>query len=88
MNAIKAIRKHVFGVTQIEFAEIAGVKQSSVSRWEAGVAPTLDEMAAIRRAAVERGLPWSDEFFFTPVADPADEAARSAVEGQPDEAAA
>lgn len=78
MNAIKAIRKHVFRVTQIEFAAIAGVQQSSVSRWENGVAPTLDEMAAIRRAAAERGLPWTDEHFFTPASAPATEPDRVA----------
>lgn len=64
MNAIKQIRKRVFGATQQEFAVIAGVQQPTVSRWESGVAPTLDEMAAIRRAALERGLEWKDEWFF------------------------
>lgn len=64
MSAIKAIRKQVFGVTQQEFAVIAGVKQSTVSRWEAGVAPTLNEMQTIRDAAASRNLPWDDRWFF------------------------
>jgi transcriptional regulator with XRE-family HTH domain len=68
MNAIRSIRKTVFGVTQQEFAEIAGVKQSTVSRWENGVALTLDEMRAIRQTAMDRGIEWKDEWFFgTPV---------------------
>ena len=64
MNAIKSIRTTVFGVTQVEFAVIAGVKQSTVSRWENGVAPTLDEMRTIRQAALDRAIEWKDEWFF------------------------
>lgn len=66
MNAIRYIRKEVFGVTQQEFAQIAGVQQSSVSRWERGVAPTLDEMQRIREAAAGRKLKrkWRDDLFF------------------------
>lgn len=61
---MKHIRTKVFAVTQSEFAALAGVTQASVSRWEKGVAPSLDEMRAIRSAAEERGLPWDDKFFF------------------------
>lgn len=64
MNALHYIRKHVFQVTQTEFAAIAGVGQASVSRWESGVAPSLDEMQAIRQAAATRGLQWDDSWFF------------------------
>lgn len=64
MNALRHIRKHVFGLTQTEFASLAGVGQASVSRWENGVAPSLEEMAAIRQAAVDRGIPWDDRWFF------------------------
>jgi transcriptional regulator with XRE-family HTH domain len=67
MNALRYIRKHVFQVTQIEFASLAGVAQASVSRWEndlEGVSPSLDEMRAIRQAAAERGIPWNDAWFF------------------------
>jgi transcriptional regulator with XRE-family HTH domain len=66
MNPIKAIRTRVFNLTQVEFATIAGVQQSTVSRWENGVAPTLDEMQAIRSAAATKKMRWSDEWFFTP----------------------
>jgi transcriptional regulator with XRE-family HTH domain len=64
MNALRYIRKHVFQVTQAEFAELAGVGQASVSRWENGVSPSLDEMQAIREAAISRGLKWDDGWFF------------------------
>lgn len=68
MNAIHHIRKHVFGVRQQEFAAIAGVPQSRVSRWENGHAePSRDEMARIREAAKQRKLKrkWSDDLFFS-----------------------
>ncbi len=64
MSAIRFIRKTVFKVTQAEFAALAGVTQASVSRWENGVAPTADEMKAIRSAAFSRGIPWDDAWFF------------------------
>lgn len=64
MSTIKNIRTKVFGVTQAEFAALAGVTQASVSRWENGVSPSLDEMKAIRSAAESRGVEWDDRFFF------------------------
>ncbi len=67
MNAMKHIRLNVFGVKQQEFAAIAGVQQSTVSRWESGDAvPTLAEMNRIREAAGQRKLKarWSDRLFF------------------------
>jgi len=64
MNALRHIRKHVFGLTQTEFASLAHVGQASVSRWENGVAPSLEEMAAIRLAAIDRGIEWDDRWFF------------------------
>jgi len=67
LNAIHQVRKHVFGVTQQQFAEIAGVQQSMVSRWENGQsAPTLEEMQRIREAAASRKLlrRWRDDLFF------------------------
>lgn len=36
MNIIKRIRTKVLGVTQADFAEAAGVVQTTVSRWESG----------------------------------------------------
>ncbi len=64
MNALRHIRKNVFAVTQAEFASLAGVTQATVSRWENGVAPSLEEMQAIRKAAADRGVEWSDTMFF------------------------
>jgi DNA-binding transcriptional regulator YiaG len=68
MNTIQHIRTRVFGVTQAAFAELAGVSQPTVSRWESegikGSEPTREEMDNIRRAARDRGLVWSDELFF------------------------
>lgn len=59
------IRQNVFGLSQSAFAEIAGVKQPTVSRWEAGeFEPNRDELARIRAAALESGKPWDDAWFF------------------------
>ncbi|WP_426313878.1 helix-turn-helix transcriptional regulator [Methylobacterium fujisawaense] len=67
MSEMAEIRKLVFGkrLTQAEFGRLAGVSQSTVSRWENGALnPTRDQMAAIRQAAFDRKIPWSDSWFF------------------------
>lgn len=67
MNALKHIRINVFGVKQQEFAAIAGVQQSTVSRWENDeAAPSLEEMNRIRTEAGKRKLKkkWDDRLFF------------------------
>jgi transcriptional regulator with XRE-family HTH domain len=71
INALKHIRTKVFEVKQQEFAAIAGVPQSQVSRWENDkAAPTLEEMNRIRAEAErrrgERRLKrkWDDRLFF------------------------
>jgi DNA-binding transcriptional regulator YiaG len=71
MNALEHIRRNVFGIKQQEFATIAGVQQSTVSRWESGESvPSLDEMNRIRAEAAKRAaerklkVRWSDRFFF------------------------
>jgi transcriptional regulator with XRE-family HTH domain len=68
MNAVKHIRTRVFKLKQAPFAEVAGVSQATVSRWESpkfsGSEPTRDEMNRIRCAAFERGLEWNDGWFF------------------------
>lgn len=61
---MKHIRTQIFKVTQAEFAALAGVAQATVSRWENGVAPSLDEMISIRRAAEGKDIDWDDRFFF------------------------
>lgn len=75
MGMIRHIRKDLFKVTQVEFGEIAGVTQATVSRWEDGIlAPDLNELERIRASAIARGLIWDDRMFFERPA-PASEAA-------------
>jgi DNA-binding transcriptional regulator YiaG len=68
MNAVEYIRTRVFKLTQAPFAEIAGVSQPTVSRWEEDgfvrSEPTREQMNLIRSEAIRRGLPWSDSWFF------------------------
>lgn len=64
MSAIRFIRREIFKATQAEFAAIADVTQATVSRWEAGGSPSLDEMQAIRKSAADRGIEWNDAWFF------------------------
>ena len=69
MSAISSIRKEILGVSQAALAEIAGVTQPTVSRWERGeLSPSLEEMERIRDYAQQRGLAWSDSWFFDPPA--------------------
>lgn len=69
MCTLKLIRTKVFKVTQAEMAEIAGVTQATVSRWENGVSPSLEDVRAIRRAAMDRALPWDDALIFGEAAE-------------------
>lgn len=65
MNALRHIRKSVFGLSQADLATIASVSQGTVSKWENGnLSPTQDEMARIRDEAAKRGLDWNDSWFF------------------------
>lgn len=65
MQPITHIRTKVFGLPQKAFAEVAGVSQPTVSRWEAGeFEPNRNELDRIRTAAMERGLNWDDRLFF------------------------
>lgn len=69
MNHLHTIRRNVFGVTQTEFAAIAGVSQSLVSRWEKGDRkPSLPDLRRIRAEARRRGIKWNDSWFFEEVA--------------------
>jgi predicted transcriptional regulator len=65
MKPIKHIRVAIFGVSQAEFADIAGATQPTVSRWERGeLDPGFEEMVSIRTEAHRRGLSWNDKIFF------------------------
>ena len=65
MNNVKHIRKNIFSVSQVEFAEIIGVRQATVSRQESNLLSlTIDQMERIRSEAVRRKIPWSDDWFF------------------------
>lgn len=77
MGIIRHIRKDLFGATQAEFGEIAGVTQATVSRWEDGIlAPDLTELDRIRSAAIERGIRWNDRLFFeAPAPTPSEKSA-------------
>lgn len=59
------IRQQIFRINQTAMAEIAGVAQSTVCRWENGEAvPDLEALRRIRAEAARRGLLWHDSFFF------------------------
>lgn len=69
MNAVQYIRTKVFNLSQAAFAaDVAEVSQPTVSRWEderqEGSQPDRADMDRIRKAAIKRGLPWSDSWFF------------------------
>lgn len=65
MSPILQVRKRVFGISQAELAGIANTSQGTVSKWEAGeLEPDREQLALIRSAARERGLEWSDAWFF------------------------
>ncbi|WP_442872846.1 helix-turn-helix transcriptional regulator [Aurantimonas sp. C2-3-R2] len=66
MSPIKRIRLHVFKLKQKDFADLAGVQQSTVSRWEAGTSLSWPEMQRIREAASKAGIRWDDKWFFEP----------------------
>jgi DNA-binding transcriptional regulator YiaG len=65
MRPIEHIRREVFKMTQAAFAEVAGVRQPTVSRWEGGeFEPNRNELERIRDAAIQRGIEWKDDWFF------------------------
>ena len=75
MNAVAHIRKNVLGLSQMAVAELTGVAQATVSRWEKGeLSPNLRELGILRDAAKAKGADWDDRWFFEPPeAIPADQ---------------
>lgn len=63
MNVMLHIRVNLFDVSQPEMARIAGVHQSTVSRWESGThMPLLRVFAKIRSEAIKRRIRWDDRW--------------------------
>ena len=70
MNLMLHIRKDVLRLSQAQLAEVAGVSQATVSRWERGQwEPNRDELARIWSWARENDVALSDSAFFTPPAE-------------------
>jgi DNA-binding transcriptional regulator YiaG len=68
MNPIARIRKEVFGLSQAAMAELIGVSQATVSRWEAGKSsPNRAALGHIRSCAIVRRLPWDDRWLFADI---------------------
>jgi len=67
MHPIEHIRKKILGLNQAALADITGVTQATVSRWESGeLEPGREELGRIRDAARARGIAWDDRWFFEP----------------------
>jgi transcriptional regulator with XRE-family HTH domain len=65
MHPIEHIRRNVLKLTQAGLADLAGVSQGTVSRWEQGkLEPTREELARIREQAKRSGKKWRDNWFF------------------------
>jgi DNA-binding transcriptional regulator YiaG len=65
MSPMLHIRKNVLQLSQARFAEVAGVSQATVSRWERGQwEPNRDELARIRSWAKDNNVDLNDSAFF------------------------
>ena len=66
MTPMRFLRERVLGVpNQYIFADMVGVKQATVSRWEAGeFRPSAAMMERIERIADERGIKLDYKWFF------------------------
>lgn len=61
---MRSIRRHL-DLSQSKLAQIAGVTQGTVSRWENGsLEPSRQELSLIRAYAIEDGREWDDSMFF------------------------
>ena len=59
------------GLHQREMAELVGVDQTTVSRWERGLAePWISQFAVIRRYALKRFADWDDDAIFKKIKPP------------------
>lgn len=68
MNPILHIRTNVLGITQAALAEIAGVTQPTISKWEAGFAPPdFTALSRIRAHCKREGVRWKDDWLFEQV---------------------
>jgi transcriptional regulator with XRE-family HTH domain len=64
MNALTHIRTGLFRIeTQKEFADLIGVEQSTVSRWEKGATPDFANIRRIQTLAAERSIQCPDALF-------------------------
>ena len=64
INVMKSVRD-ILSLRQNKIAEIAGVSQATVCRWEQGQwEPNRDELERIRNYALQQGYDWDDAFFF------------------------
>lgn len=66
MTKLKAIRKNVFGMKQVDFSGLVGVSQQAYSTAEKKDAMPHWYQVAIREAAKKRGIEWDDRWFFEP----------------------
>lgn len=65
MSPLLRIRSEILKISQAEMAEVAGVTQPTVSRWEAGMSePSRDALMRIREAARRKKIKWNDAWFF------------------------
>jgi len=65
MNAMHRLRTEVFHASQQEMARIAGVNQSTISKWESGAQiPLSTALGKIRDYAKRRYPKWQDSWLF------------------------
>lgn len=82
-HPLRWIRRRIFGATQEQLAAIGGVSRPRVSRYETGAdAPPFGFMKKIRAEALQRGQPFSGDWFFERP-DEASEAADTSAEANP-----